>query len=485
MQCLQNVFILSGITERSTYFSLTPVLGIRLFFFALCCYGLFMIVRHYKKLSWKIHYFPLLLFVFWILLSIRLFYEGYTHTGYIVSQNYYDLVRPFLIILYVWLPIFICLRGIPSVVSSRNITIGILAFMVLHCIVACIMYFEPIITGLTLRSEEIHEMTVYKRFGRIGEIALIASIMSCLGLWAVLEKKIPQVFFWSIYTLGIILEHFSSMRTFFVAFIVALCFILIFSTHPKNRKFFLFLIILILTNIGVIRVIGYASKDLTPIGRMFETKEEIVTMTSIISDSVSLIKSDKNLPSNKDNTSAESDIKKFPNFDSIESFKSSTAILSDPLQVEKSKTIQQKEFTWDNICNQFNALVKKAGTHRVNTWMTALKRVTEHPITGTGSAIFLKFNSRPVKFMPHNNIVDAFLMTGVVGGSLFLIILFVSWRNAVIIFRNYPEHAWLAVIFVFSATHLFFGSWLPTHTTLWLSMTTMWALVSEKNEADY
>ena len=93
----------------------------------------------------------------------------------------------------------------------------------------------------------------------------------------------------------------------------------------------------------------------------------------------------------------------------------------------------------------------QAGDPRTYLWTLATQLFLDSPLAGTGLEI------RELHAYAHNIILDAFLATGVVGGSVFIIILLVGVRAACRVMRCHPESGWVALLFVHSACRSMFS----------------------------
>jgi len=77
---------------------------------------------------------------------------------------------------------------------------------------------------------------------------------------------------------------------------------------------------------------------------------------------------------------------------------------------------------------------------RFELYGAALKQFLASPLTGDGIEV------REFSFYPHNVIIEAFMVTGVLGGLIFCFLLLIAMRRAWYIFRYDPKANWLGLV---------------------------------------
>ena len=97
---------------------------------------------------------------------------------------------------------------------------------------------------------------------------------------------------------------------------------------------------------------------------------------------------------------------------------------------------------------------------RLYIWESAVRGFLSSPLLGASLTV-------PGQVHPHNFIVEAFLATGVLGGTCFTILLIAGIRRSFRILRHYPEYGWIAILFVHYAVNGMFSSSIGTLPAFW------------------
>jgi hypothetical protein len=113
---------------------------------------------------------------------------------------------------------------------------------------------------------------------------------------------------------------------------------------------------------------------------------------------------------------------------------------------------------------------------RGKIWIDSIYRIIENPILGYGASPY-KLEKDKSWYRAHNMIIEAFLQTGVIGGVLFLIVIFTGIRDSFICLIYDPNLGWLSLIFLIIAIFSLVDSVLISNYMLWFSLITLRANV--------
>jgi O-antigen ligase len=111
------------------------------------------------------------------------------------------------------------------------------------------------------------------------------------------------------------------------------------------------------------------------------------------------------------------------------------------------------------------------GADRVFMWQAAIAQWLESPFFGRGLILEAYFT------YPHNAVLEAFMTTGVIGGSAFLIFLIGCLVKAYQLLKHAPEYGWVAVLFVHYAIYVQFSSSITINSYFWYSAAGVLGLV--------
>lgn len=101
---------------------------------------------------------------------------------------------------------------------------------------------------------------------------------------------------------------------------------------------------------------------------------------------------------------------------------------------------------------------------RIFIWIQSLSQFLSSPLFGDKLAV------DGFSGYPHNLIIEALQATGIIGLIPFAILFIMSFKRSVFIFRNFPKHAWLSVIFIQCFTQSMFSGAIYSSGWLWFSM---------------
>ena len=100
---------------------------------------------------------------------------------------------------------------------------------------------------------------------------------------------------------------------------------------------------------------------------------------------------------------------------------------------------------------------------RYYIWLDAIDAIRANPLFGSG--LFLESTST----YPHNAILECYMALGIVGGTLYVIILFSCVRVAWRILRKAPECGWVSLLFIHYAVYVQLSSSIIVNHYFWCS----------------
>ena len=103
------------------------------------------------------------------------------------------------------------------------------------------------------------------------------------------------------------------------------------------------------------------------------------------------------------------------------------------------------------------------GIGRLSIYPLAIQQFLENPILGSG--LYL----RAVDSHPHNFILEAYMTTGVFGGTAFLIYFCACLTRALKIIRYFPSYSWVSLFFLHYAVYCQFSSSIINNHYFWYS----------------
>lgn len=134
-----------------------------------------------------------------------------------------------------------------------------------------------------------------------------------------------------------------------------------------------------------------------------------------------------------------------------------------PLDSETNEPVQVKA----EISKKDFLRFSMAGGQRMGIWLQSIGLIKASPILGDHLYFFYKAKYRDVLCNPCNGILSAFLGTGVVGGTLFLLITCFSFYNAVYLFRVSVEFQWLSLLYFVSFIQMLLNMPLQNFNEFW------------------
>ena len=104
-----------------------------------------------------------------------------------------------------------------------------------------------------------------------------------------------------------------------------------------------------------------------------------------------------------------------------------------------------------------------SGVGRIDIYRLAFQQFLENPIFGNGLYV------RTTYGYPHNFILEAFLTTGVFGGTAFCVYFFTCVWRAIKIMRHFPAYSWASLFFLHYAVYCQLSSTIINNHYFWYS----------------
>jgi O-antigen ligase len=101
------------------------------------------------------------------------------------------------------------------------------------------------------------------------------------------------------------------------------------------------------------------------------------------------------------------------------------------------------------------------GGERYFMWKEAIAQFMSSPLIGSGLVLEGYYS------YPHNGFIEAFMATGILGGSAFCIFVFICLKKAFDLIRYEPRYGWASILFVHYLMYLQFSSSLITNNYFW------------------
>lgn len=103
------------------------------------------------------------------------------------------------------------------------------------------------------------------------------------------------------------------------------------------------------------------------------------------------------------------------------------------------------------------------GVGRIAIYSATIQQFLGNPILGNG------LYCRAAGSYPHNFILEAYMTTGIIGGTSFLVYLCTCVSRAIKIIRFYPVYSWVSLLFLHYAVYCQFSSGIITNHYFWYS----------------
>ena len=122
-----------------------------------------------------------------------------------------------------------------------------------------------------------------------------------------------------------------------------------------------------------------------------------------------------------------------------------------------------------NIVDRFTSIqsdIEEGSTSaiRLSLWREGLEQFMNNPFFGNSLEV------DKYQFYPHNLFIEVLLSTGLIGFIPFTLLLFRGFKATINIFRNYPQYAWIGVLFLQSFMQNMFSGALYAASWFWLSL---------------
>jgi len=163
----------------------------------------------------------------------------------------------------------------------------------------------------------------------------------------------------------------------------------------------------------------------------------------------------------------------------IDSMEKMTRQLTDSERPESSVVLPKKirenkiAFTMDDIRQ---ALAPEQFESRGFLWIKSFQKILANPLLGYSFEFSAADTAHNRKFLgkrmtPHNCVLSAFMGTGVVGGCLFLCLVYHGFRDSYFLLRRHPALGWLATIWGYTFFISFFDVFfLNNNIAFWVSL---------------
>ncbi len=435
-------------------------------------------MRAFAGLSW-----PILIFLCMLYLSIC-FYSYY-------YENKYTWLN-----IWIWLFIPILAFAIPM--SERSIKYGfkVFFFSLLFLMGFCLCLFYPeMLAGESLRGSLIRNtdyqhfsFSLVSRTSRLfwifsGTIGALAGLVS---LWLWVERRMNVFLTILIYVLGLSLCLFTASRTNLLCWIVChlILFILSYVRKHKWHVILALFSLLLFLNAGLAVFFAQDNHGITKRGRDMAfvftnvasfTKPDEVDVVSNTTPPV--LPSPVPVP-----TPASEGVIQVPSAKSVIQSPASEGVVQAPsaksvIQSPASEGVIQapsaKNVVFDRFLEAWKEMEDKIGVERgifepanplrrydlitlnntrdarLAMFVATLVHLYHHPLAGTQGRLYFRVQDELCYGYTHNIFLDAFLYTGVIGGCVFLLIVFRALLDSAHLLMRQPAYGWLGLVFVF------------------------------------
>jgi len=378
-----------------------------------------------------------------------------THSGWIYVLTHSRFCFMFMFILFA---VAVPLSPRQNSLAASFFTLAMI-LVPLSAIISC---YPWMIEGKCYRLPELHVHLVQLRSGgnRLNSILLILNGLSmCTLFWVWCNKKlgVSYYFYLLCYGAAVFCMYFSATRGVLLTVVVVHAAILMFSGMWRRKS-----CIVLLTVCAIIHVICALhfergiNKNFSMLGRYNAvfTKQFFEDLTKpkhnvIVVNSPEIVKDPKEAV--KDPKEAVKDPK--------EAVKDPKEVVKDPKEAVKDpkEAVKDPKEIMENVeeVMPHNARIvatsRKDGQGRFSLYKTAWLTFRQNPVTGLQNRLLVTshHSKRIWHCHPHNLIIEAFLTGGIIGGILFLYIIYRGIRDAVFVFGNLPDYGVFAIIFLY------------------------------------
>jgi hypothetical protein len=421
----------------------------------ICVYLIYSGYRKYGRsafigLSWS-------LILFWLFVLCRMVTESILYsTRPIVSA-----------LLCLFFPIMILAFSIPisKKIAERSFYILFISYALI-VILMIFNWYDWILAGDTLRIPKFHldETKILNCLWNQSSglyplrIGLIGGLLALLSLWGFITHKIHFLLFISLYILGTVFIYFTVFKYMFIAWIISHLYILYICYLGRRRILLILIPFLIAVNVVLFLQIGRTGTGyVTRISQFYKiintTTTTATTITTIIPPN-NTPQSGGNIQPSTNNTSSIDNTNKTGQMSFIDKINSTInkMVHEQVLQPntyavklhykDKNSQFTSRDDIWEMYC-------RTGMDSRLFMYFMTYYLLKEHPITGYGRHIIMNFGDHYSFFTPHANTASAFLGTGLIGGTLFLITIIIGFYDSWIIIKKCPDYCWIAIIFIF------------------------------------
>jgi hypothetical protein len=414
-----------------------------------------------------------LLTVFLIILYARIIVSSFeTHSNPYLAYSWI-IVLPSL-----YIPILFF--SIPLTSKTSHFAFwGVLIALTSLCLFTFIASFPLILNGFTVKSGRLEFM--FHNFVRLmlTHTALMGTYLSLICAWKMfVEKKVSILLIAAIlYFCGTATLYFSTSRSALLGYIFAHLFLLAIPSALKNRKRLLFVIFVIVTSnlFASQYLVGNYPKSESMLGR---------SGIKFVLDKIQLLKqevhksslnkgSDPNttaeIPSLKQNVSESPLSKKNDPNTTAEILSLKQNVFESPLNKENNpNTTAEIQSLKQDVYKSMDYFT----SGRVNNYRLAIEQIKQYPLLGSNLRLHESITSTTTC---HNEILSVTMGTGIIGGTLFIIILLIGFYDAMIAIRKTPEVGWLGIIFISLLVIIQFRGGIERDYFLWFSLVALHA----------
>ncbi|MDR2438623.1 MAG: hypothetical protein LBE12_04525 [Planctomycetaceae bacterium] len=425
--------------------------------------------------------YSLPILIFWIMQYCRSCVESW----YIGNYPYLGIIA------HLMCPVAIMAFSIPIKKATNKIIFWIVFLsLFIMSLLIFITWYDWILSGHSARSlkfltdEKRIINTLWITGNKAGYfIASIGLFLALLSLYGKYTKQIRIEFASIGYFIGSTLFYFVSVRGLLIGWIVVHCLLVIITGIWQKKEFFIIVPIILALNIFL----------LFHVGKVDSTRllDRIKTTIEVINNDTSSIKKIMNIESENINDNkisatisqqptsqqliysqpifqqSNSTVKTFSNIEMIV-VASPYSLPRGIIQQQRSELLEASDrVLYNKLSNIFNMDVRSA------IYLIAIDRIMANPILGYGNSLVLKIDDIYYRVNVHCNVLGVTLSLGLVGLTLYLIILIRGACDAVIIFTSMPEYGWIAVIFLFSFFGHFFDKYTIDMLSFWIPIVVM------------
>jgi hypothetical protein len=398
---------------------------------------LFMIIKNYKLRERNLlGGMSILIVIFLSILLIRLITDSVNSSS--ILFRYRWTVIPFSL----YIPIIFF--SIPLNRIRNNVNIALIGCTIAWGIItlfALTLFFTSIISGYSLRSgyrilEHLPFNFLYVSGPLFRRLCYFGGThLALICIWKSLQSKHKFIIWGSVpcYFIGTVLTYFTASRGVVLAYWLTHLILLLLPNLFKNMKRFLvIMLVIIVTNVFATMYVGYKSPRYSFIGRSSPVITHWVDLMQLnifsLKQPISIQQHDNSMQQHNDSIQQHID----PMQQHI-----------DPMQQHNDSFLKQ-----NNNNNQIAEKLKQTNqvmSDRPKLIIEGFQKLMKFPF-GVSSRIE---DGKLKNSTYHNMFINIATFTGIFGGGIFVIIVFIGIRDAYLTIRKTPELTWIALIFIF------------------------------------